>query len=396
MPQNTSVPRTFALLAGVTVAATVLAGCTAGTPKNVAAGKPAAPVDVAPVEVQPAPAGAASVSLPALHGPRLRPDVLVSGTKPLSAKEVHQVSVLAPGAVAFAAGTVRIGRTRVHVASVDPTTFRRFAAAGTAESTPVWQTVANGGIIASHQLARSLHLALGKDVEVIALHHTTLRLGALATTGIPDTDLVVDSATGRKLGLSGPTSVLLNAGPKDPGDLASKVRQVTGDRAEVDLLTQPAANPVAFLTGSRAAHAFGAFSYKYFADGTIQPDAAWVSASIASATVPILGRVTCHRLMIPQLRGALQDVVKAGLSSSLHTYDGCYVPRFIERNPSHAISLHTWGIAIDMDASTNYRGIKGTMDPRVVQIFKRWGFRWGGDWKYTDPMHFEIGALLNG
>jgi len=98
--------------------------------------------------------------------------------------------------------------------------------------------------------------------------------------------------------------------------------------------------------------------------------------------------------MLPQLRGALQDVVAAGLSSSLHTYDGCYVPRFIESNPDRSVSLHTWGIAIDMDASTNYRGIRGTMDPRIVAIFKRWGFRWGGDWSYTDPMHFEIGALL--
>ena len=29
-------------------------------------------------------------------------------------------------------------------------------------------------------------------------------------------------------------------------------------------------------------------------------------------------------------------------------------------------------------------------------IFKKWGFRWGGDWKDTpDPMHFELASLLN-
>ena len=117
--------------------------------------------------------------------------------------------------------------------------------------------------------------------------------------------------------------------------------------------------------------------------------------NIVTASVPIFGRVTCHRLLIPQLRGALTDIAAAGLASTLHTYDGCYVPRFIESNPEHAISLHTWGIAIDLDASTNYRGIAGTMDPQVVAIFKRWGFRWGGDWTYTDPMHFELGALLS-
>jgi hypothetical protein len=394
VPQNTSVSRFVALLLGAGLAAT---GCSSqAESKATPQGRPVAQSPEAPALVAPAEAtGTAAVNLAALAGPRLRPDVLVTGTKALSAAEVHRVISLAPGSIAYATGNVHLAGKIVHVASVDPATFRRFAAAGTAESTAVWQTVANGGVIASHDVAKRLALTLGKDVQVVGPRTLTLRLGALATTGIPATDLVVDAATGRSLGIVKPTAVLLNAGKKDPADLASKVRKLTGSAAEVDLLTAPAANPVAFLTGSRAAKAFGAFSYKYFPDGTIQPDAAWVSSNITSTTVPILGRVTCHRLMLPQLRGALQDVVNAGLSSSLHTYDGCYVPRFIERNPTHAISLHTWGIAIDMDAATNYRGIKGTMDPRVVTIFKRWGFRWGGDWTYTDPMHFEIGALLS-
>ncbi|HTL22784.1 MAG TPA: M15 family metallopeptidase, partial [Mycobacteriales bacterium] len=79
---------------------------------------------------------------------------------------------------------------------------------------------------------------------------------------------------------------------------------------------------------------------------------------------------------------------------TVHTFSGCYVPRFMERDPSHPVSLHTWGIAIDIDAPHNARGTRGTIDPRVVAIFKRWGFRWGGDWDWTDPMHFELGALL--
>jgi hypothetical protein len=392
VPQNTSASRLTALLVGVGLAA---AGCThASAPRARALAVPDAPA-VQVVRDQTPAAPTARAQLAALAGPRLRPDVLVSGTKALTATEVHQVIALAPGSIAYATGNVHLAGKMVHVASVDPATFRRFAAAGTAESTAVWQTVANGGAIASHDLAKRLGLKLGKDVQVVGPRTLSLRLGALATTGIPDTDLVVDADTGRSLGIAQPTAVLLNAGKKDPASLASMVRKLTGAAAEVDLLTAPASNPVAFLTGSRAAKAFGAFSYTFFPDGTIQPDTNWVATNIQSTTVPILGRVTCHRLMIPQLRGALQDVVNAGLSSSLHSYDGCYVPRFIEHNPSHAISLHTWGIAIDMDASTNYRGIKGTMDPKVVTIFKRWGFRWGGDWSYTDPMHFEIGALLN-
>jgi hypothetical protein len=34
------------------------------------------------------------------------------------------------------------------------------------------------------------------------------------------------------------------------------------------------------------------------------------------------------------------------------------------------------------------------MDRGVVAIFKRWGFAWGGDWNYTDPMHFEMARVV--
>jgi hypothetical protein len=330
---------------------------------------------------------------------RLRPDVLVTGKRTFSTGAIKKLSALSEqsGTVVFRAGTIRVAGHRVHAVAVDPSTFRRFTAQGTAEATPVWMSVARGEAVVSHKRAKGLRLNLGGQVGVAPATGKAfdLRVGAFATSAVPDTDVIVSDEQGQALGLPKATGMLLTAGKDvDPVTLAARVRAITGKGGEVDLLTPPAANPVAFLTGSRAAKAFGAFSYRYFPDGTIQPDSRWVRENIVTASVPILGRVTCHRLMVPQLRGALADIQAAGLASSLHSYDGCYVPRFIERNPEHAISLHTWGIAIDLDASTNYRGIEGTMDPKVVDIFKRWGFRWGGDWSYTDPMHFELGALL--
>ncbi|MCW2615800.1 MAG: family peptidase [Frankiales bacterium] len=391
----------------------VLTGCSSAPQDADEVAQPAEPLTVVASEPAPsAPAatqaaapdrGRAPVDVPvAALTQRLRPDVLVLGSRTLSPGAVRKLAELSPsgGALAFRAGTVRIGGKDVKAIGIDPSTFRTFAAEGTAEATAVWQSIARGEAVASHDTAKALGLTLGKDVALAPSATgtgSTLRLGALATTGVPGSDLIVDDATARALGLPSSTAMLLTAGKdRDPVALAEKVRQVTGKGAVVDLLTPPAANPVAFLTGSRAAKAFGAFSYRYFPDGTIQPDSRWVRENIRTETLPIMGRVTCHRLMLTQLRGALQDVVDAGLASSLTTYDGCYVPRFIERNPENSISLHTWGIAIDMDASTNYRGIQGTMHPEVVNIFKRWGFRWGCDWKYTDPMHFELAALLKG
>jgi hypothetical protein len=387
------------------VGTAVLAGCSTG-PQGTSAPEALRASASPPGATAPPATSAATQARPPVAlavqplGERLRPDVLVTGSDPLSAEAVQEVTALSPegGSVVFRLGTVHVGDTEVRAAGVDPSTFRTFAAKGTAEADAVWQAVARGEAIASHDGAKALGLELGKQLRIAPKGggaDQTLRLGALATTGVPDLALVVDAETGKALGLPEATGVLLTADKgKDPVALAGKARKITGDAAAVDLLTAPAANPVAFLTGSKAAKAFGAFSYRYFPDGTIQPDDKWVRANIQTATLPIMGRVTCHRLMIPQLRGALQEVADAGLAHTLSTYDGCYVPRFIERNPENSISLHTWGIAIDMDASKNYRGIAGTMHPEVVNIFKRWGFRWGGDWKYTDPMHFELAALL--
>ena len=76
------------------------------------------------------------------------------------------------------------------------------------------------------------------------------------------------------------------------------------------------------------------------------------------------------------------------------TYAGCYYPRYINRDPSNGLSLHSWGIAVDLNVPGNQRGTVGEMDRRVVAVFKRWGFAWGGDWNYTDPMHFEMDAVV--
>ena len=100
--------------------------------------------------------------------------------------------------------------------------------------------------------------------------------------------------------------------------------------------------------------------------------------------------------MFPQLRGALKEIKARGLAGTVKSYDGCYVPRFIERNPNNSISLHTWGIAVDFNASRNPLNRPSTQDPTVVRIFKKWGFTWGGDWSSpVDPMHFQLGALID-
>ena len=107
-------------------------------------------------------------------------------------------------------------------------------------------------------------------------------------------------------------------------------------------------------------------------------------------------RCAATRRCCPQLRAALTDIVRLGLAAKIHPkeYGGCYVPRFIARDPAKGLSFHTWGTAIDLNVPGNQRGTVGLIDRRVVQIFNRWGFNWGGTWRYTDPMHFEMARLV--
>ena len=400
LPLDRAASRRSAALTGtVLAAALVLSGCTSGRSDSGsglrATSTPGTP-STSPVAAATAAPGPAVTAAPVRALERREdPDVLVVAPQALSAAVRERLTALSDpsGTLLLSAGTLRVGERGVAAVGVDPSTFRAFTAAGTAESDPVWQAVARGEAVVSHEASKAAGLRLGAVLPVTGGGASAeVRLGALATTGLPRADLVLDQERARSLGLPQGNALLLTApGGTDPVVFAAEVREVAGD-AVVDLLQVP--TPVARLTGGEAAEDLGAFSYRYFADGTIEPDARWVRDNIRTEAVPVMGRVTCHRLMLPQLRGALQEVQDAGLAGTLKTYDGCYVPRFIERNPERSISLHTWGIAIDMDASTNYRGIEGTMDRRVVEIFKRWGFAWGGDWQYTDPMHFELTTIL--
>ncbi|MCL5407726.1 MAG: M15 family metallopeptidase [Patescibacteria group bacterium] len=67
-------------------------------------------------------------------------------------------------------------------------------------------------------------------------------------------------------------------------------------------------------------------------------------------------------------------------------------------------SLHSWGIAIDINPDSNpyqpgnYGPPQSDIPIQIVNIFKKYGFAWGGDWPgERDPMHFEwYGAEIGG
>ena len=137
---------------------------------------------------------------------------------------------------------------------------------------------------------------------------------------------------------------------------------------------------------------FGEFAARPLPDGTLDIESSWMRNNIRTESVPILGDVTCHRVLFPQLREALRDIERQGLGHAIHPqqFAGCFSARFINSNPNGRLSHHSWGIAVDLNAPENSFGTKADIDMRIVEVFEeRWGFTWGGRWIIPDGMHFE-------
>ncbi|HEX2050241.1 MAG TPA: M15 family metallopeptidase, partial [Actinomycetota bacterium] len=136
---------------------------------------------------------------------------------------------------------------------------------------------------------------------------------------------------------------------------------------------------------------FGEFRARPAGSGHVDVDARWRERNVVTRAVPILGRVTCHRRVLPQMRAALHELAERGLGHLLDAsqYGGCFVARFIDSNPDGRLSHHSWGIAFDVETSDNRFGAEPQLDARVVDVMERWGFTWGGRWAFPDGMHFE-------
>lgn len=101
--------------------------------------------------------------------------------------------------------------------------------------------------------------------------------------------------------------------------------------------------------------------------------------------------VPCHKKVGPILQAIFDDIFAAGLSSHIHSYDGCYVYRTKRKN-SKSWSTHAWGIAIDINASSNPMTSKANMkisdsQKKLAPYFEKHGFYWGA--AFGDPMHFQ-------
>ena len=122
-----------------------------------------------------------------------------------------------------------------------------------------------------------------------------------------------------------------------------------------------------------------------------------VPASLEIGVLP--KKVYCNKDLEKPLEIAFTNIVSRKLVDQVKTWDGCFNIR--KKKSNSTPSLHSWGLAIDINAAWNGYNKPVTMSKELVQCFKDAGFDWGGDWglgkkgnwKGCDGMHFQLSAF---
>lgn len=246
--------------------------------------------------------------------------------------------------------------------------------------------LSDGSVLLASSQRAGLGVAPGDSIRLVSGRtQRTVRVAALDVSTFADGILASTVATAK------PTMLLVGINGSESSDrVAVALAHQLGQTVSLSGPTPK------FLMGRGVSRLFGSFSYVVHPDGRISASPNWARGYIRSQRVPILGTVTCHRLMLPQLARAMREIELNHLAALIDRsqYGGCYVARTILWDPTNPPSMHAWGLAIDLNVSTNRYGARPTMDPRIVAIFEKWGFSWGGRWKTPDGMHFELAALL--
>jgi D-alanyl-D-alanine carboxypeptidase-like protein len=289
-------------------------------------------------------------------------------------------------------------RIPLDTAAVDPTTFASFVPPPDRVSLA---GVANGeGILGATSaslrgLGPGAILDLGPDRRI--------RVAAV----LPDdlvgaAELLVSKETGRRIGVTQDRYLLVQPAPgrelstrKLLRDLRPLLPSDLGVNRDVQVRA-PGETPYlragdAVLPPVLVKAFFGEFAARPGDEpGTLEVDPRWRASHLVTTHIPVLGMVTCNRGIIAQLRAALSEVQADGLTNTVKSFEGCFVPRFIGWSGANMISYHSWGIAFDINLTGNLRGATPHQDPRLVRILARWGFLWGGSWLVPDGSHFEF------
>ena len=114
-----------------------------------------------------------------------------------------------------------------------------------------------------------------------------------------------------------------------------------------------------------------------------------VPAELEIGVIP--KRIYCNKDLVKPLEQAFKNLIQTGFVSELKTWDGCFNIR--KKRGLSSMSLHSWAIAIDVNAFENGLGVNPKLSQGFVKCFTDAGFDWGGTWQRKDGMHFQLSSI---
>lgn len=232
----------------------------------------------------------------------------------------------------------------------------------------------------------------------------TFTIGLVAPdSDIGGTELLISSQQADLLGATLDTRVLIY-GHFDRSALQTALAQrgLTGNGKVRIRRSWDAPDPDNTMSMSRTKALLGEFQmdYAHLSDlGWTAVDSVWRDAYLPAARedYPAGIRAMCNKTMKADLYAALQEVVDSGLAGGIdatnsNTFGGCSAgqARLARITQSlGSVSRHSWGQPIDINTTSNCQGCVPQMDCRIVRIFRKHNFAWGGNFLTPDGMHFE-------
>jgi D-alanyl-D-alanine carboxypeptidase len=305
---------------------------------------------------------------------------------------VAEISAVRTGLLPVAGPNPDDAAIPVEAMAVDPRAY----ASAVGRPAARLEAMLDNGVVLSRSGAKLRGLRAGGQLELTGGRALRVR-GVVDDRTLAGYEAAVSAERGKPLGVSRVGYVLVR--PRgSPDALRSSLRRLLGGR-RLGFLS-PSARPW-FRAGNgtlplaQLKLRLGEFAVPRLADPA--PDPAWQAAHLASRSIPLLGDVRCHRLILDDLAAAMADVARQGLAglvspSAFHGAGGCLEAQ--AQPGGKSLSSGDWGVAFDLSSGGNP---DGKPVQRLAAAMARHGFTWGGRWLRPRAGHFEwVGAQAQG
>lgn len=155
------------------------------------------------------------------------------------------------------------------------------------------------------------------------------------------------------------------------------------------------------ITSSQALRQYGdpnllSTQNKHFEVWTVPADIRTALSHVRFSAVGTIGfpsRIFVNKDFKAPLEKALRNLISRGFANELKTWDGVFIIR--NKRGLSSLSLHSFALAVDVNASENGLGREPKLSAGFVKCFTDAGMDWGGVWRRKDGMHFQLSKLPN-